>query len=241
VIVGDPATGQFISMPPVGGVVIRALQRGASITEAAAEAKLAAGEDVDVAAFVETLAELGFTATGAGQAPVRTAPLQQSRWLGGVRPAVLRPFFSRPAWICYIGALCFSACCLGVDRRFWPHSGDLLVCHDYLASLAIVMVLSLILLTLHESGHWLAARAQGLPARFSLDRRLIFPVVETDLSQLWGVPRRLRYGPLFAGMAADSCVLATVLAIRLSEPAAWEAGRRVTDRPAEPRSGHRSG
>jgi hypothetical protein len=223
VIVGDPATGQFIEVPPVGGVVIRALQRGASIEEAAAEAMQSAGVDVDVAEFVETLAELGFTETAAGQTPVRTAPVQQSRWLSGPPPALLRPFFSRPAWICYIAAFCFSGCCLAASSRLRLHSSDLLIFHDYLASLAAVTALSLALLTLHESGHWMAARALGLTARFSVDRRLIFFVAETDLSQLWAVPRRKRYGPLFAGMAVDSCVLAATLAVRLSEPAGWDA------------------
>ncbi|MGC5413163.1 hypothetical protein ACPXCX_57315, partial [Streptomyces sp. DT225] len=54
VLVGDPGTGQFVAIPKVGGVVIEALLRGATIAEAAAEAEEFAGQPVDVPSFVET-------------------------------------------------------------------------------------------------------------------------------------------------------------------------------------------
>jgi hypothetical protein len=67
----------------------------------------------------------------------------------------------------------------------------------------------------HEVAHWLAARAQGVPARFSIGRRLYFLVFQTDLSQLWGLPRRRRFGPLFAGLAYDTVLLSALLAVQL--------------------------
>jgi hypothetical protein len=67
----------------------------------------------------------------------------------------------------------------------------------------------------HEVAHWLAARAEGVPARFSIGRRLYFLVFETDLSQLWGLPRRRRFGPLLAGLAYDTVLLSALLAVAL--------------------------
>ncbi|MFD9939742.1 hypothetical protein ACFWX0_02975, partial [Nonomuraea sp. NPDC059022] len=43
VLVGDPESGTFITIPAVGGVVISALQRGATTEEAAREAEALAG------------------------------------------------------------------------------------------------------------------------------------------------------------------------------------------------------
>ncbi|MFK4035752.1 hypothetical protein ACI2LC_08140 [Nonomuraea wenchangensis] len=40
-------------------------------------------------------------------------------------------------------------------------------------------------------------------------------VFETDLTQLWTLPRRQRYGPLLAGLAVDSVLLAALLTGRL--------------------------
>jgi hypothetical protein len=70
-------------------------------------------------------------------------------------------------------------------------------------------------MALHEGWHWLAARAAGVDARFGIDRRLYFLVFETDLSQLWTLPRNRRYGPQFAGLAIDSVVLAAFTGIGL--------------------------
>lgn len=78
VVVGDPGAGSFISIPAVGGVVIAALQGGASIEEAAERAEEFAGEPVDVVEFVETLRELGFVDDGE-RSPVQTAPIQGRR------------------------------------------------------------------------------------------------------------------------------------------------------------------
>ena len=63
--------------------------------------------------------------------------------------------------------------------------------------------------------HWLAARALDLRTRFGGDRRLFFLVFETDLSQLWSVPRRRWYGPQLAGLAIDMVVLGALLGVQL--------------------------
>ncbi len=78
-----------------------------------------------------------------------------------------------------------------------------------------MLLISIALGAFHELYHWLAGRAAGVAARFRISRRFFFPVFETDLSQLWSVPRRQRYGPFLAGMAFDSVVLALCLALRL--------------------------
>ena len=79
-----------------------------------------------------------------------------------------------------------------------------------LATLLLV-VLATLGAFVHESWHWLAARARDLPVRFGIDHRLYFVVFETDLSRLWALPRRERFGPLLAGLAIDSVVLAGLL------------------------------
>ena len=72
------------------------------------------------------------------------------------------------------------------------------------------------LATLHECAHWLAARAVGVPARIRISRRLFFLAFETDLTGLWSVPRRRRFGAILAGMALDAAILAVVLGVRLA-------------------------
>jgi len=223
VLVGDPETGTFVSLPPVGGIVIRALQRGATVEEAGREATAFAGLPVDMEPFVAALHELGFVAdpsadaaTDHATAPRRTAAIQGRRWLRGPRPELVRPLFGRVAWFLY-GALALSnIICLVLRPDLRPEHRDAFALDDVGFSALLLIPCTTFVVALHESWHWLAARSLGIASRFGIDRRMVFLVFETDLSQLWSVPRRQRYGPILAGLAIDSVVLSLLLGARLA-------------------------
>ncbi|WP_188197407.1 hypothetical protein [Nonomuraea sp. SYSU D8015] len=218
VLVGDPETGVFITIPAVGGVVIAALQRGATIEETAAEAEAFAGEPVDIPSFVETLQELGFVEDGSGEEreAARTAPIQGRRWLAGISQEAIRPFFSPMAWAFYAACGVFSVAVFVMVPSLFPDPAeDAFAFADIGLSAVLLMPFSMVSMALHECGHWLAARAIGIRSRFGVDRRLMLLVFETDLTQVWAVPRRQRYGPLLGGMAIDAVVLALLLGARL--------------------------
>ncbi|MGV9600336.1 hypothetical protein ACWDR1_27125 [Streptosporangium sandarakinum] len=218
VLVGDPATGTFVSMPAVGGVVISALLRGASEEEAAAEAEAFAGEPVDMPSFVATLAELGFVDDRPDEErrAVRTAPIQMRNWMAGVSRRVARPFFGPVAWVCYAVLALFCLAVFVVSPSLFPDPArDAFLLDDIGLSALLLMPFVLVSTFLHECGHWLAARAIGVESRFGVDRRMMLLVLETDLSQLWTVPRRRRYGPLLGGMAVDVVLLSLLLGARL--------------------------
>ncbi|MFB4292890.1 hypothetical protein ACBI99_34970 [Nonomuraea sp. ATR24] len=218
VLVGDPGTGTFVTMPAVGGVVIAALQRGASAEEAGAEAEAFAGEPVDMPAFVATLAELGFVDDRPGEEreAVRTAPIQTRRWLAGVSSQAARPFFGPVAWTLY-GLLALGCVAVFVARpSLLPSPAqDAFLLDDVGLSALLLMPFVMVSTALHECGHWLAARAIGVRSRFGVDRRLMLLVFETDLTQVWTVPRRQRYGPLLGGLAVDVVLLSVLLGARL--------------------------
>jgi putative peptide zinc metalloprotease protein len=215
VLLGDPASGTFVAVPAVGGVLVRALLAGATTAEAGAQASEFAGEPVDVEDFLCVLAELGFLADGE-TAPVPTAPVQQRGWTGGPPADRVRPFFSGPAWCLYAAAAVFVVTCFLVRPDLWPRPDDAFVSADLGLSLLVLLPLTYLLVGLHEAGHWLAAQALGLRTRFGIDRRLFFLVFETDLSQLWSVPRKARYGPQLAGLAVDAVVLSALLAAEIA-------------------------
>ncbi|MDT0323564.1 hypothetical protein [Streptomyces millisiae] len=227
VLVGDPATGTFVTIPAVGGVVIAALQRGATLDEVAAEAEAFAGQPVNIPSFVETLGELGFLAgedeTDAAPEPAKNAPIQARRWMTAIRPETVRPFFGPVAWACYAACLLFAIGVFVVRPGLLPHPGEDAFVFDDIGVSALAWVPFVwFAAASHECGHWLAARALGIQTRFGIDRRTIMLVFETDLTQLWTVPRRQRYGPLLGGLAVDSVLLAVLLAGRLAiDTGAW--------------------
>ena len=217
VLIGDPERGAFVAVPAVGGVVVRALLDGATVAEAGARASAFAGEPVDMADFVAALHDLGFVAADDDEpaAPVATAPVQQRGWTGGPPAALVRPLFSTVAWCVYgLAAVAVVACFL-LRPELWPRPTDLLITGDLGTSLLIMLPVTYLLVGLHEIWHWLAARALNLRTRFGVDRRLFFLVFETDLSQLWSVPRNKRYGPQLAGLAIDLVLIAGLLTAQL--------------------------
>jgi hypothetical protein len=216
-LVGNPARGEFVALPEIGVVVIRELQRGRTLGEAGALASRLAGEEVDVGDFAATLLDLGFVAEVDGVA-VDAAPggARPRRWIAGLRPELARPFFSPPLWVLY-GSL-FAACValLLTQPRYRPAPSDFFFLDSPVVSVALLTVVAFLLGAVHEGCHWLSARAEGVAARFNVSRRLYFLAFETDLTQLWGVPRRQRFGPLLAGLAFDTLVLTTALAGRIA-------------------------
>jgi hypothetical protein len=225
VIVGDPQTGVFVAVPPVGGVVVRALLAGASVAQAAAAAERFAGQPVKVASFIDRLAGLGFVAgpQDTGHRPAPTAAIQQRRWVSGPAPRRVRWLFGRTAWTAYAVLFAFDLAVMITRPELIPRPR---AAYDLLSagpgpSLVALFPLATALVAAHECGHWLAARAAGLSARFGIDHRMYFVVFETDLSQLWTLPRRRRFGPLLAGLAVDATVVAILLAIELTAAEHW--------------------
>jgi hypothetical protein len=220
-LVGDPATGVFLLLPEVGVVAVRELQAGKTVAEAGASVSAHAGQEVDVLDFAATLVEAGLVTGIDGKSLVPETPTGWSRtWLAGVPTEVARPFFSTPAWVFYGLLLTFSLWVLATRPAFRPTFEDSLFYPNPAICVAVLTVLGFVLATGHELSHWLAGRAAGVSARFSVGRRYYFPVLETDLSQLWSVPRRQRFGPFLAGMAFDVVLLAVALGLRL----AWAEG-----------------
>jgi hypothetical protein len=211
-LVGDARTGVFLSIPEVGVVALRSLEAGATIEEAALEATAFAGTDVNVLEFAQVLVDAGLAQAGD---PVRAAPPVQR-----IRAEHVRPLFSPVAWTVYAACFAFSVAAFVLRPELWPSFEDWFFLPNPAAAAILTSVTGLAIAGVHEGFHWLGARAEGVGARFAVGRRLFFPVFETDLSQLWGVPRRRRYGPFLAGMAFNSVLLAASLGLRL----AWTEG-----------------
>ena len=214
-VVGDPQTGVYVALPTIGVTVIDQLRGGATLGMAGQVASVDAGEEVDAVDFGQTLVELGFVAEVDGRPVARPPDVPTRRWIAGVRPELARPLFAPLAWLCY-GVLFVGCVALMVaSPAYRPDADDLYFLASPVLSLGVLAVWAMISTAGHEVAHWLAARSEGVPARFSIGRRLYFLVFETDLTQLWGLPRRRRFGPLLAGLAYDTVILSGLLAVQL--------------------------
>lgn len=218
-VVGDPIAGVFFTVPEVGAVALQALREGKTVAEAATVASAYAGEEVNVLEFAEVLLGAGFVEAIDGR-PVAGAVAQPRSRLERIPPAAARRLFGRPAWAVYGCLTAFWIAVFAARPDFRPSFEDWFFYPNPAVCLIVVTATAIVAAAVHELWHWLAARAQGVSARFSVSRRMFFPVFETDVSQLWSVERSRRYGPFLAGMALDSSVLALALGLRV----AWAEG-----------------
>jgi putative peptide zinc metalloprotease protein len=217
-IVGAPDQDVFVSIPEIGVVALEVLRVGGTIGEAEQIASDRAGEPVKVLEFAEALIEAGLVSAIEG-VPLE-GPAPSRSWVWALRPEIAQPLFSRPAWVMY--AALFAGCVAVLVARpaLFPTFEDTFFYPDPAVCLVTVLLANLALVACHEVAHWAAGRAEGVGARFRVSRRLFIPVFETDLSQLWSVPRSRRFGPCFAGIAFDTVVLSVALGLRL----AWTEG-----------------
>jgi putative peptide zinc metalloprotease protein len=216
-LVGDPAGGDFVAVPEIAITIIHALRDGCSLGQAAEIARERAGEDVDTIDFAHTLIELGFVAN----VDQHALPDTRDRRLDGGRVGEwlarqAAPLFTRWAWALYGGLFLACVALISAYPRCRPRGSDLLFLHNPLESVGWMFVAGMLLGSVHEGMHWLAARVEGIPVRITISRRLYLLVLQTDLTGIWALPRLRRVGPVMAGMAFDTVLLSLLLALRLA-------------------------
>jgi hypothetical protein len=216
VMVGRIDTGSYAVLPAEGVAVLRRLREGASPAEAAAWFKAEYGTPLDIDDFVDTLDELGFVLGPDEPMPV-PAPPRFVR-LG-------RILFSPVAWVLYAAVVAAALTAMVRDPSLRPSYGQMFFTTHLSVVTITLAVAQFPLVVLHEAYHALAGRRLGLPSRFSIGRRYVYLVAETQLAALHSVPRRQRYVPFIAGTLVDAVMLGgltlSATALRAAEAPNW--------------------
>jgi putative peptide zinc metalloprotease protein len=250
-LVGDVERGDYIAVPEIGVMVIELLRSGHTVGQAAERASAAAGTDVDVADFAQALCAQGFAGpapagpvppgpasagvgsagpapAGVGSAAVGSAEVW-SAGVGSATPGGQQVTRSRWANVLFgpfgwslFGLLAAASVAIYLARpRLFPHAADPFFLNSPVRSVVAATIVMLLLGFGHEICHLLAARAEGVPARITVSRRLYLLVLETDLTRLWSIPRRRRYAPLMVGIALDLFVLVAAQVALLGRSCGW--------------------
>jgi hypothetical protein len=215
-VVGDPATGTFVVVPDNGARLVELFGQGRTVAEAAEEVERETGEPIDALDFAEVLLDAGIVVEPSAAA--RTT----KHWSASRIPAwLVRPLFSPLAWVLYAGCLVAALVMFAVEPSLRPTYEDTFVFPDIVLSLLVTNVVVVLLTIVHELWHAFAGAAVGVPSRLRIERRGIFPVLETDLTGLWALPPAKRYGPFLAGMAIDSVILFAAVAPRYAWSRGW--------------------
>jgi len=216
-VVGRPDTRTFVELPEVGAQAITLLQKGLSVREVQEELKNRFEKEFDVKSFIHELLSSGFVKSIEGHA-VTGVPVEgqivevkgERKRLLKIRAEHVKWLFSRP----FLGGFFAPVITAGIiimllNPSYWPKPEDLLFHESLTLVLLGVYGISFILLFLHEIAHLFAAIPLGVQGNIKLSNRLFYIVLETNLTNLWMVPRKKRYPAYLAGLIIDITVIST--------------------------------
>lgn len=212
-IVGRRETGQFVEVPGQAATLIRALEQGATIADAADQVLKVHGTKVNGLSFARQLVDLGFVSSADGEPSQDTTTSASLRWL---RPHHVRWLYSWPAYLIIFAFILWNTSIALFQGHLVPGYHAFFITGWQGFNLAWGTILVMAAISAHEFAHLTAARSEDVHAKISIGTRLVFLCAQTTVSGLWGAPRRVRLRVYLAGMVMDlitiSCCL---LAIRV--------------------------
>lgn len=217
-IVEDAESGEFYEMPYVCIEAIRLLENNLTLGEA--EKQLKADfpqEEVDIMAFAEQLLELDLVEEADGHHIPRKHP---SKGTEGKEQRIINGGIGKWVFSNYsiglYGAMLISVIALwAVHPNLFPRYTDLFVSDLMVINSVVWLVLSLAIVLVHEWGHYMAVKAQGLTSRLGIGHRLFLVVFETEMNGVWRLPAKKRYVPYLGGLCFDITLLFSATVIRL--------------------------
>ncbi|MBT2692590.1 hypothetical protein [Bacillus sp. ISL-55] len=215
-IVEDTITNEFYEMPKVCIEAIKLIQGNVPLNEIENNLKKQyADEEIDILEFVHQLIELEIVCELDGEKVAIIIENKKDTGFQWVPERLGQILFNDTTTKIYVGMLIASIMMFIFDPSLIPHYKDIFIFELMIGNVAAIILITLILVLLHEFGHILAIRGEGLNAKLELGHRLFFAVLETDLTQAWKLPPQKRNKLLYAGMYIDIVVIFTSLILLL--------------------------
>ncbi len=222
------AGGSYISVPAEAVEILRGFEAGKTLAEVEELFFARHGERPELAEFLAGLHSRGFVEPEESGAKVAGSPAAALPAAGsGILTALSGLLFGRAALGVYLLVVLAAAAAAVVRPDIIPGRSSLFFPRHRTLNGLLLLLLAYASVFVHEMGHLLAARSVGVRSRIGISHRLWIVVAETDLTGLWGIPRRRRYLPLLAGCVVD-LVSAALLMLVLFAAAAGRLGLSAT-------------
>lgn len=220
-IVEEPVSGDFFEMPMICIDAIEGINKGQTLGEIEIELREKyPNENVDLIEFGGQLIELGLVKEVDGEKITSKKEPQVSDGFTWLPSSVGRFFFNGITNKIYFLFVLINISLIVWKPGLFPHYQDIFIFESMMPNIITYMLISLILIIIHEFGHILAIRSYDLPAKLGIGNRLLFVVFETDLTAAWKLEPRQRNILYFAGMSFEQALVLIALAIQLVFPEA---------------------
>lgn len=215
-VVEDVVTSEFYEMPKVCIDAIELLNQRMQLDNI--ESVLISQypeEEINMVDFVAQLLEIGLVDELDGEKIKRDAVTNTHSGFTCLPQSLGQFFFNSISSKLYVLLLVASIGLILFKPDLFPRYSDLFMFDLMFQNIIALLLISFFLVILHEFGHVLAVRSEGLPAKIEVGNRLFFVVLETDMSQVWKLPAEKRNKLYLAGMNFDLAVLFLALAAQL--------------------------
>lgn len=220
-IVEEPVSGDFFEMPKICIDAIDSINEGHTLGDIERELQEKyPDETVDMIEFGEQLIELGLVKEVDGEKMTQKRETQALDGFTWIPSSVGRFFFNGMTNKVYLILFLISVSLIVWNPGLFPHYQDIFLFDSMMLNIITYMLISLVMIIIHEFGHILAIRSYDLPAKLGIGNRLIFVVFETDLTAAWKLAPRQRNILYFAGMSFEQIFVLIALSIQLLYPEA---------------------
>jgi putative peptide zinc metalloprotease protein len=218
-IVENLAFGEFYEMPVVCTDAIQLIYDGVSLGKIEMQLKEKyPEEEVDILDFANQLLELQLISEVDGNEVVIREKRRDSLGFLAISPKLGKFFFNKTSLIFYTVLFSMNVLFFILKPNLFPHFKDIFVFDLMVFNIPTWMLLSAVLVLVHEFGHILAVRAYNLPTRLEISNRLFLVVLETDMAQAWKLPPKDRNVLYLAGLCFDTTILFFALGSQLIFP-----------------------
>ena len=215
-IIEDKASGEFYEMPEICIAAIRLINQGETLGEIEEQLKEKyPNEEVDLLDFAEQLLELQLVAAIDGEKIEINQKEKLPQGFLGISPQLGKFFFNKAAYFVYGGLFITNIFLFIANPSLFPNYKDLFIFDYMFMNILAWLVLSFVLVLIHEFGHVLAMRAFNLPTRLEVGHRLFLVVLETDMSSVWKLQSKDRNVLYLAGLCFDTVILFLALICQL--------------------------
>jgi putative peptide zinc metalloprotease protein len=219
-IIENERTGEFFEMPEICVDAIHWIQDQFSLKEI--EEKLVnkyPNEEVDILDFVEQLLELQLVMEVDGvlvEQNIKNNVVKRFNWIS---PSFAKLIIHRYSIGILFLLVLVNIVLFATDSTLLPNYQVVFLFDSIVLSLVTYLIVSLILLLIHELGHILAMRAYNLPTNLDISNRLLVLIVlETDMTAGWKLPPKKRNVLFLSGVYMEQWILFLTILCKLCLP-----------------------
>jgi radical SAM protein with 4Fe4S-binding SPASM domain len=212
-IVGQEDTGTYGEFPEIGVRILEELEKEKDVKRVTEKIYQETKQSYDIQDFIKSMLYSGFIKSINGRLLDREklTPRKIESVFNQINPKLFSWIFSWPVGLLSLAFTVIALILMISNPAFRPHYRNMIVSNFYTITGFAVVIAGVILASKHELFHFFAARKYGVKSAFRLSTRLYLLVMETDVSNVWVLPKRKKLLVYLAGAFNDIVTLSLLV------------------------------